>query len=175
MRRGEVQIKLSIPFIGEVSGSWVPDDAERQAAWELYIELITRIAVVPLGAGEGMLREALTSLHSMFSVTREILRRHGPGIAPRDEEKRLSVAYLAVAVLNGWLRPLLTAWHPRLRSHEAAKPADLTAEWWEDRWECAEQLRQEIERVRSGLIDYARQLGNVAKIASLLPTDRAEW
>lgn len=38
------------------------------------MELVTRIAVVPLGSGEGILREALTSLHQLFGVTREILR-----------------------------------------------------------------------------------------------------
>jgi hypothetical protein len=43
---------------------------------------------------------------------REILRRHGPGVARAGAEKRLSIAYLAVAVLNGWLRPLLTVWLP---------------------------------------------------------------
>jgi hypothetical protein len=100
VRRKEVQVTLRIPFVGEVSGSWVPDDAERQAAWELYVELTTRVAVVPLGPNEGLLREALSSLHSLFPVTREILRRHGPGVAPAGEEKRLSVAYLAVAVLK---------------------------------------------------------------------------
>src|SRR6266536_2347761 len=61
VRRKEVQVKLTIPFVGEVSGTWVPDDAERQAAWELYVELTTRIAVVPLGPNEGLLREALSS------------------------------------------------------------------------------------------------------------------
>jgi len=66
---------------------------------------------VPLGPNE-RLREASSSLHSMFLVTREILRRHGPGVARAGEEKRLSIAYLAVAVLNGWLRPLLTVWLP---------------------------------------------------------------
>jgi hypothetical protein len=33
----------------KLSGVWEPDQAERNAAWELYVELVTRIAVVPLG------------------------------------------------------------------------------------------------------------------------------
>jgi hypothetical protein len=28
----QVQVKLSIPFVGEVSGTWEPDQAERNAA-----------------------------------------------------------------------------------------------------------------------------------------------
>ena len=57
MARRQVQVKLTIPFLGEVSGTWEPDEAERRAAWELYVELATRVAVVPLGPGEGLLRE----------------------------------------------------------------------------------------------------------------------
>ena len=37
----------------KLSGVWRPDQAERDAAWELYVELVTRIAVVPLAPGHG--------------------------------------------------------------------------------------------------------------------------
>jgi hypothetical protein len=69
----QVQVKLTIPFVGEVSGTWEPDQAERHAAWELYVELVTRVAVVELGPEEGLLREALSSLHALCEVA-EILR-----------------------------------------------------------------------------------------------------
>jgi hypothetical protein len=46
-----------------------------------YIELVTRIAVVPLGPGGGLLRDALSNLYSLFPTTRDILRRYGPGVA----------------------------------------------------------------------------------------------
>ena len=38
---------------GEAAGHWEPDQAERDAAWELYVELVTRIAVSQLGSGGG--------------------------------------------------------------------------------------------------------------------------
>lgn len=47
------------PLPREISGTWEPDEAERRAAWELCVELITRVAVVKLGTAEGLLREAL--------------------------------------------------------------------------------------------------------------------
>ena len=75
-----VEVGLDLRFV-KITGTWEPNDAERLAAWELYVELITRVAVVPLPAGEGLLREALTSLYTLFAATRDILRRHGPGIA----------------------------------------------------------------------------------------------
>jgi hypothetical protein len=80
----------------KVSGVWEPESAERDAAWELYVELVTRVAVVPLGPGEGVLREALGSLYSLFGSTRDILRRGGPAVARPAPEGRLRFGYLAV-------------------------------------------------------------------------------
>jgi hypothetical protein len=101
-----VNVGLSIgPF--QIGGEWRPDEAEELAAWEMYVELVTRISVAELRDGEGVLREALTSLYSLFGTTREILRRHGPTIARGKNKGQLSFGYIAVAVLNGALRPLL--------------------------------------------------------------------
>ena len=72
-----VEVGLDLKFF-KITGTWEPNDAERLAAWELYVELITRVAVVPLPAGEGLLREALTSLYTLFGATRDILRRARP-------------------------------------------------------------------------------------------------
>ena len=38
----------------------------------MYIELVTRIAVIELRPEEGLLREALSSLYSLFDTTRKI-------------------------------------------------------------------------------------------------------
>ncbi len=81
-RRSSFKVSLNLPFgLGGVEQTWEPDDDERRAAWELYVELSTRITTVPLQAGTGLQREALTSLYTLFGTTREILRRYGPGVA----------------------------------------------------------------------------------------------
>ena len=71
-------VKIKIPWVGEAE--WNADPKERNAAWALYVELVTRVAVQALPANEGSLREVLTSLHSLFDSTREILREAGPDI-----------------------------------------------------------------------------------------------
>ncbi|WP_370135611.1 hypothetical protein [Streptacidiphilus sp. EB103A] len=86
-------MKLNLHVL-EIAGTWEPNDAERRAAWELYVELVTRVSVVPLGTDEGLLREALSSLYSLFGTTREVLRRHGPEV--RDaltDTRRVLAAY----------------------------------------------------------------------------------
>jgi hypothetical protein len=88
VRPKQVQVKLTIPFIGEISGTWEPDEVERRAAWELYVELVTRVAVVQLGPAEGLLREALSSLREVFGITREILRATVQRWRPRPQSRR---------------------------------------------------------------------------------------
>lgn len=48
------KVSLNLPFgLGGIDQSWEPDDDERRAAWEFYVELCTRIATVPPEAGTG--------------------------------------------------------------------------------------------------------------------------
>jgi hypothetical protein len=111
------KVSVSLPF-GIGSAEWEADKTERRAAWSLYVELVTRIAVEPLEGEEGLLHEALNSLYSLFGTTREILKEAGPDVGA----SRNSVGGIAIAVLNRGLRPFLTKWHPRLQVWEAKRP-----------------------------------------------------
>jgi hypothetical protein len=165
----KVTVKLGLPWgIGEVGGEWVPDQAEREAAWELYIELITRISVAPLGPGDGLLREALASLYSLFATAREILRRYGPSVAQPRDGSGVSFGHLAVAVLNGALRPFLTRWHPVLEDHELARPSSLSRTEWERDWDRYGECRAELEQVNVVLTTFAGILGEVCEAKTLL-------
>jgi len=73
------KVSVSLPF-GIGSAEWEADPTERRAAWSLYVELVTRVAVQPLETDQGLLREALTSLYSLFGTTREILKDAGPDV-----------------------------------------------------------------------------------------------
>jgi hypothetical protein len=167
-RPDQVTVQLSIPFVGQISGVWAPADAERRAAWELYVELVTRVAVVDLGPREGLLRDALSSLYSLFGTTRDILRRHGPEVAPRRATGEISFGVLAVVVLNGALRPLLAHWHPALASWEAGRPAGADPVAHERSWPEAERLREELAATRRVLTDLADLLAEVAGAARLV-------
>ncbi|MEU8783468.1 hypothetical protein [Streptomyces sp. NPDC048637] len=167
-RPAEVAVKFTVPFVGEISGTWRPDDAERKAAWELYVELITRVSVIELGPAEGILREALSSHYTLFHTTREILRRYGPDVAPRSRQGEITFGSLAVTVLNAVVRPLLTRWHPALAEHEAARPAGVAPQMHEQEWEHEAELREQLRVSRQALADLARVLAEVAGAADLL-------
>jgi hypothetical protein len=164
----EVTVSLGLPFgLGSISGKWAPDEAEQLAAWEMYVELITRVSVEPMGPEEGILREALTSLYSLFGTTREILRRHGPSVATPEREHGLSFGYIAVTVLNRALRPLLANWHPQLSHYESTRPANVSPLDYERAWSLAPELRQALDELRVTLTQYADTLAEVAQVPPL--------
>lgn len=162
------KVSLNLPYIGGVEGTWEPDESERKAAWEMYVELVTRITVAKLGSDEGLLREALTSMYSLFATTRNILREYGPGIAQPKGDDGISFGYLAVAVLNTVLRPLLAKWHPLLKDYEDLRPGNISSVAYESAWEHHDALRKEIDNARHVLTDYANLLAKVAGVPSLI-------
>ena len=145
-----------------------PDDAEKQAAWEIYVELVTRVPVAALENDRGILREALSSLYSLFQTTRTILRDLGPVKARSDGEFNGSVPYLGVSMLNTILRPLLSKWHPLLQDYEGKRPGSIGILEYERQWENYAQLRQEIAELRKALLDYASALAEIAGTPSLV-------
>ncbi|MGK5547450.1 hypothetical protein ACSNOH_22350 [Streptomyces sp. URMC 127] len=167
-RPKQVTVRMAIPMLGDITGVWEPVEAERKAAWELYAELATRVSTVELGPEDGFLREALSSFYSLFGTTRDILRRYGPGVAPRRGPGEITFGALAVTVLNQALRPVLATWHPRLAAYESLRPADVDPVSYERGWEHAAELRAEIARVRGVLVALANALSEVAGSADLL-------
>ncbi|MEU8551074.1 hypothetical protein AB0C81_29535 [Streptomyces roseoverticillatus] len=167
-RPKQVTVRMAIPMLGDITGVWEPVEAERKAAWELYAELATRVSTVELGPEDGFLREALSSFYSLFGTTRDILRRYGPGVAPRRGPGEITFGALAVTVLNQALRPVLATWHPRLAAYESLRPADVDPVSYERGWEHAAALREEIARVREVLVALANALSEVAGSADLL-------
>lgn len=153
------KVSFSLPFsIGSVE--WEVDPTERRAAWSLYVELVTRIAVQPLEVDEGLLREALTSLYNLFPVTRQVLKEAGPDVgASRD-----SVGGIAIAVLNNGLRPFLSKWHPLLQTWEAQRPANKSPKEHECHWSEEPRLRGELEWLRRDLEQYANALAVIAGV-----------
>jgi hypothetical protein len=153
------KVSVSLPF-GIGSAEWAPDPTERRAAWSLYVELMTRIAVQPLELDQGLLGESLTSLYSLFETTREILKEAGPDVGA----SYWSVGGIAIAVLNNGLRPFLARWHPMLQFWESQRPPGISVIEHERNWSEELQLRKELKELREHLAQYSEALANIAGI-----------
>ena len=143
------RIKLSASS-AEVEISFKP--ADKEAAWELYIEMLTRIATQPLPSEAGDEKTALDSVYELFGITREILRRHG----------RITIQFskIAIPVLNQIIRPFTAKWH---------KESLTGAFKHEDK---RKEFREELEILQSELRNYNSMLAKIAGVEDLTELER---
>lgn len=166
----ETKFKVNLGFL-ELETTWEIDEPQQNAAWEMYVELATRITTAELKENEGLLREALNSLHSLFGITRELLKKYGPQIATAANPDDTTFGHLAVNILNRILRPVLAKWHPELLDWEQRKPVKKTTIEHEAEWELNGDLRNELNTIRIQLIEYANVLGTVSGVANLIEAE----
>ena len=123
------------------------EPADKDAAWELYIEMLTRIVTQPLPSEAGDEQTALDSVYSLFGTTREILRRHGRGT--------IQFSKVAIPVLNQVVRPFTAKWHKESQE-EAFKHESKRKEF-----------RRELAALQEDLRNYNRMLADIAEVEDL--------
>ena len=129
-------------------------DDDQAAAWELYVEMLTRIVSQPLPASAGDEQTALESVHSLFATTREILRRRGKGT--------VQFSKVAIPVLNQVVRPFTAKWHREslLGAFRKAKKR--------------KEFREQLEQLRDDLRNYNHLLAEIAGVEDLTDLERQE-
>lgn len=138
------KLKISAGFLDM---DWEPQTADQDAAWELYVEMLTRIVTQPLAEDDGDEKTALASVYKLFEITREILRRRG-----RD---CIQFSKIAVIVLNQIIRPFTAKWHKRLVNGELELP------------ERRVEFRQELAELQVALREYTKTLAKIADVEDL--------
>lgn len=138
------KVKFNLPF-PSVDISF--DEADKDGAWELYVEMLTRIVTQPLPAEAGDEKAALDSIYSLFPITREVLRRRGRG--------SIQFAKVAIPVLNQVVRPFTAKWH-----------RESLAGAFDDSGRRRE-FRDELASLRIELRNYNRMLAQVAGVEDL--------
>ena len=138
------KVKLNLSVI-EMEMSFEPVDQD--AAWELYVEMLTRIVTQPLPSEDGDEKTALDSIYALFGITREILRRRGRGT--------IQFSKIAIPVLNQVVRPFTAKWHKeslvRAFDHENKR----------------KEFREELRILQSELRNYNSMLAKIAGVEDL--------
>jgi hypothetical protein len=158
---------INLGFLS-IETNWELDESQSKASWEMYVELATRISTAGLEKDDVILREALSSLYSLFGITREILKKYGPTVATPKNPKDTTFGHLSIGVLNKVLRPFLARWHPLLLDWEQKKPKNKSIIEHESKWKFKSQFRSELNDVRLRLTQYANVLGTVSGVAKLI-------
>ncbi len=122
-------------------------ETDKDAAWDLYVEMLTRIVTQPLPPEAGDEQAALESVYSLAPATRDILRHHG----------RASIQFskVAVPVLNQIIRPFTTKWHRESLAGTFDQEANRM------------QFREELGRLQAELRNYNRMLAEIAGVEDL--------
>ena len=141
---GMDRLKISPMFL---EMEWKLHDADKAAAWELYIELLTRIANQPLPQDHGDEKAALDSVYSLFPTTRDIIKNNGP--------KCIKFTQIAVVILNQRIRPFTAKWH-RLSINGA----------FSDDVQCR-IFREELLNLQTELRIYTKMLADMAGVEDL--------
>jgi hypothetical protein len=126
---------------------WNPSDPDKDAAWDLYIELLTRITTQPLSKDQGVELTALGSIYNLFGITRNILKDRGRSC--------IEFAKIAVIVLNQVVRPFTAKWHRE--SQRGAFSSDS---------HCVE-FRSDLEKLQVKLRNYTKLLAELADVEDL--------
>ena len=136
-------LKFKSPFL-EMEFKASPVDEE--AAWALHVELVTRIATQQLMPGHGDEKTALESIHLLFSITRDVLKKN------RGCDR---FAPIAVAMLNQKIRPFTAKWHP------------IALNKGFDDSETRLEFRRELEELQNVLRSYSSALSKIANVEDL--------
>ena len=137
-------LKIKAPFL---EMEWKPQDEDKAAAWELYIELLTRITTQPLAANHGDEQTALSSVYAIFGLTRNVMKNNGRHCTEFTK--------IAIVVLNQIIRPFTAKWHKF-----------SVAGGFENDVNCQE-FRAELITLQSILCTYTKMLAEMAGVEDL--------
>lgn len=123
---------------------WAPGPSDRALAWDLLVEMQTRIALQALSDEEGDDLSALESIYRLFGYARDYMHRHGVDSA--------NTAALITAFLNRHVRPFTARWHRE----------SLEKRWQDRRGETDPAFRAELRALQPRLQQLAGALSHLA-------------
>jgi hypothetical protein len=134
---------------------WEPSDPDKDAAWDLYVELLTRITTQSLPDDDGIEQTSLESVYGLFSITRQTLKEHGRSC--------IQFTKISIIVLNQIIRPFTAKWHSL--SEQRA---------FEDPEKCRE-FRLELAALQIQLRNYTKLLADLANVEDLTEIEAEQW
>lgn len=137
-------LKIKTPFL---EMDWAPKDEDKEAAWEMYVELLTRVTTQSLPTEVGDEKAALASVCNLFPITRDVIKKNG--------RHCIEFTKIAVVVLNQIIRPFTAKWHKESLNGAFDVPE-----------KCAE-FRSELKEIQVILTRYTQMLADMADVEDL--------
>ena len=148
---GMKSLKITPPFL---QMEWTPKAADKDAAWALYIELLTRITTQPLPVDHGDEKTALDSVYSLFGITRGVIKEQGPDC--------INFTRVAIVVLNQVIRPFTAKWHRKSLAGDFERESERVI------------FREELAALQVELRKYSRMLADIAEVEDLTDLEETQ-
>ena len=126
---------------------WNPSEPDKNAAWDLYIELLTRTTTQKLEPDHGDEDTALQSIFSLFSITRSVIKEY--------DKDCIEFTKIAVVILNQKIRPFTAKWH-QVSISGGFRDSDRCSEF-----------REELIELQQVLSIYTQMLAQMAHVEDL--------
>jgi hypothetical protein len=108
-----IEININLGGIGQVK--MTPTWEDIQIAHQIWTEMVTRKAAVPVDLEYDVIIEIYDSWYALFQRTRQLIGDI-PGKCVRREESTQKLVKVAIDALNLGLRPHLTKWQAQYRN-----------------------------------------------------------
>ena len=118
---------------------------DKEACWDLFVEMDTRIITQPLT--DGVDSAALNSFHALFGTHREISKKHGLRCQKYYE--------ITNPIINDIVRPFASKWHPILKKEDEEKRENKTPNL---------EFRKELEEIQIKMNVFKSKLKEIIKI-----------
>jgi hypothetical protein len=159
--RFKADVELQINLGGVASVTIKPNNEVKQIAYQVWVELKTRKAGLPIDKENDVISDIYDSWYDLFGEIRT-LTRSIPAPKLKDENTKKLVELL-IDTLNKGLRPHLTIWQAKYRwwydkavaksEYESLTPQDI-----QNNYPKCKELVEDMLLINRQLVDYTEQI-----------------
>lgn len=144
LKKWRINLKFNLGFL---QMDFKINEADKNAAWEMYIELLTRITTQALPPEHGDEQTALNSVYQLFPISREIIKDGG--------REAILFTKIAIVLLNQKIRPFTAKWHKLSVNGAFNNPGSC------------DEFRTELIALQKVLREYTKMLADIAGVEDL--------
>lgn len=152
------KLNIRLGSVGEIE--LTPNKRDLQIAYQIWTELVTRKAAIPIDPEHDVIHEVYDSWYQLFGKIR-LLIADIPAELIHDHESTSLLVDVAIKTLNDGLRPHLTRWQARYRhwyAVEKGKSPETPPQELQMQYPQYDELIADMLAVNSQLKNYAEEL-----------------
>jgi hypothetical protein len=156
-----VKMNITLGGVGQIE--FKPSDQDVQIAHQIWTELVTRKAAIPIDEENDIITEIYNSWYELFTRIRAQIC-NVPGNLVRKNKSTQEIIRIATETLNKGLRPHLTKWHSRFRTwfeNNSERLGKISPQELQTKYPKYDELMIDLKKVNKELIQYSEELKKI--------------